>query len=271
MTNSPLRYPGGKGRMYNVILEIMRENDLLDRSYVEPFAGGFGIGIKMLTNEDVGHVILNDADIHIYAFWHCVFFDTTRLIKRIRGTDITLENWTLQKEIYQNYNGRSLLKYGFSAFYLNRTNFSGIIKGGPLGGIAQTSNYKIDCRTNKEGLIAQILAISEFRERVEMFNLDALDFIDQVIIPRIDDLFVNFDPPYVLKGKDLYRNFYNKDDHEMLAAKIIENLNEGQWIMTYDDCDLIKELYAQFNPEEYTLNHYAGKKKTGKELLIRNL
>ena len=163
------------------------------------------------------------------------------------------------------------MEVGFSAFFLNRTNYSGVLKGGPIGGINQKGKYKIDCRFNKPKLIELIKRIGDLRNKVERFNLDVNDFIDQVVNRRRDELFVNFDPPYVSKGEVLYRNYFTENDHKQLAAKIINNLQDVQWIMTYDDCDLIKELYRNYNPTNFNLQYFAGTKRKGNELLITNL
>lgn len=271
MTSSPLRYPGGKGRMYKQILAIMQEYNLFHHIYTEPFAGGFGLGIKLLTDSKVEKAIINDADPHIYEFWKNVFYNSESLIKLIENIEVNIENWKIQKEIYENIEKASSLEIAFSAFYLNRTNYSGVLKGGPLGGMEQKSLYKIDCRMNKERLIKKIQEISTYREKVEIYNKDVSDFIKKIIIPRKEVLFVNFDPPYVIKGYSLYQNYYKEKDHIALSEIILAQLHNLSWIMTYDDCDLIKGLYSQYSPEEFTLNHFAGRKKIGRELLIKNL
>ncbi|MDE5553307.1 MAG: DNA adenine methylase [Malacoplasma sp.] len=271
MISSPLRYPGGKGKLYNQVKQIILDNNLQDKSYTEPFAGGYGIGIKLLLNGDIEHALINDFDFHIAAIWRCIFFETDDFIKLIKDTPINLQTWRQQKEIYNNTENHSLLDVGFSAFFLNRTNYSGVLKGGPIGGTNQEGKYKIDCRFNKSKLIELIKQIGKLRDKVEIFNLDVNDFIDQVIDGRRDELFVNFDPPYVSKGEVLYRNYFTEDDHRQLAAKIINNLQDVQWIMTYDDCDLIKELYKNYNPVNFNLQYVAGTKRIGEELLISNL
>lgn len=271
MITSPLRYPGGKGKLYKQVKQIILDNNLQDRAYTEPFAGGYGIGIKLLLNNDINHAIINDFDYHIYAIWQCIFLHTETFIRLIMNTPINLQTWETQKKIYNDYQNHSLLEVGFSAFFLNRTNYSGVLKGGPIGGIEQSGKYKIDCRFNKQRLIASIQRISTFRNNVEIYNMDINKFIDTIILKRQNELFVNFDPPYVSKGEVLYKNYFNEDDHKQLANKIITNLQDVQWIMTYDDCELIRELYKEFNPQKFNLQYYAGTKRIGNELLITNL
>ena len=270
MISSPLRYPGGKGRLYDMVKKIMQDGNLLARTYVEPFAGGFGIGIRLLTNNDVNRIIINDADRHIYAFWHCVFFDTQNFVNLIRNTEITLENWDRQKQIY-NENNENLLELGFSAFFLNRTNYSGVLSGGPIGGRRQEGKYNLGCRYNREELAKRIEELGKYRDRVEVYNYDAIEFIEREVLHRAEQLFVNLDPPYVQKGPELYRNFYAEEDHRNLAQCIQQNMANAQWIMTYDDCDLIKQLYSDYHFQEIELMHFAGKAKKGKELLIMHL
>lgn len=271
MISSPLRYPGGKGRLYGMVKQIMQDGDLLARTYVEPFAGGFGIGIRLLTNNDVTRIIINDADRHIYAFWHCVFFDTIRLVDLIRNTDINLRNWDIQKRIYNANNEDDLLKLGFSAFFLNRTNYSGVLSGGPIGGRKQDGEYTLGCRYNREILAKKVELLGQYQNQVEVYNYDAIDFIERIVYPRVEEMFVNFDPPYVNKGPVLYKNYYSQEDHINLAHHIQQNMANAQWIMTYDDCPLIRELYAEYDIQEINLIHFAGKTKMGKELLINNI
>lgn len=270
MISSPLRYPGGKGRLYAMVKQIMQDSNLLTRTYVEPFAGGFGIGIRLLTNNEVDRIIINDADRHIYAFWYCVFFDTIKLVNLIRNTEANLTNWDKQKRIY-NDNDTDLLKLGFSALFLNRTNYSGVLSGGPIGGRKQEGKYTIDCRYNREELAKRIEILGEYRNQVEVYNYDAIKFVERIVLPRANELFINFDPPYVNKGPVLYKNHYVEEDHTRLADYIQQNMAMAKWIMTYDDCPLIRQLYAKYNPQEIQLLHFAGKTKVGKELLIKNI
>lgn len=271
MLTSPLRYPGGKGKLYKQVKQIILDNNLQERAYTEPFAGGFGIGIKLLLNNDIQSVIINDFDYHIYAVWYCIFYETEAFVNLINATAINLETWKQQKAVYNGYQNHTLLEIGFSAFFLNRTNYSGVLTGGPIGGMKQTGKYKIDCRFNKKKLIDLIIKIGQYRNQVEIYNLDVNQFIDEIILQRQDELFINFDPPYVTKGEVLYKNYFKDEDHKKLADKIITNLQNAQWIMTYDDCDLIKELYKSFGPQNFNLQYYAGTKRMGNELLISNL
>ena len=264
-TFTPLRYPGGKAKIYNIVKKIIETNNLANKVYVEPFSGGFGLGLKLLMKGDIHRVIINDYDQHIYAFWKCVFCHTTALISKIETTNITIEEWKKQKNIYENFHQYSLIDVGFSTLFLNRTNYSGILKSGPIGGMDQKGEYKIDCRFNKFAIVKLIKSISQFRRCVEIYNYDAIKLIKK-LKPREHELFYNFDPPYVNKGKELYLNSYNDLDHIHLKEEI-KNLNT-EWIMTYDNCELIRNIYSSYSLLEQELNYSVYSKRKVYELMI---
>lgn len=177
---SPLRYPGGKGQMYDTIVQILQDNHLENCNYIEPFAGGAGVALKLLSNGIVKSITLNDFDLSIYAFWYSILYDTERFIRKIITVEINMQEWKKQRIIQLEKENVPLFDLGFSTFFLNRTNRSGIIKGGVIGGKNQDSFYKMDCRFNKKRLIALIEKISTLKDKITIYNLDAEDFIIQV-------------------------------------------------------------------------------------------
>lgn len=264
-TISPLRYPGGKTKLYNKVSKIITENMLQGCTYVEPFVGGAGLAIKLLDNNIVNNLIINDFDYHIYCFWYCVIHHHSELIELINSTPITLVERELQKNIFNNTNKYSMLEVAFSTLFLNRTNRSGVLKAGPIGGQKQDGKYLLNCRFNKEKIIEKILHITQFRDNIELFNLNAIDFIE-IINQNCGQLFVNFDPPYYNKGAELYTNFFVDNDHIQLK-KAIDNVKHP-WITTYDYCEFIENLYQEYRHEIITLSYSAGKSKKGHELLF---
>lgn len=264
---SPLRYPGGKGQMYDKIKQIIHANSLDQKTYVEPFAGGFAVGITLIRNNIVRKAIINDIDFHIYAFWKAVFFKTEKFLEKIESTPINMDEWHKQRSIYNKCNRKSILDAAFATLFLNRTNFSGVLKAGPIGGQNQTGKYKMDCRFPKERISKLIHDISQYKERIEVYNMDANEFITNILKPKQKDLFINFDPPYVKKGKALYTNFYDMNDHRKLKDCIVGNLN-CDWIMTYDNNDFIKSIYKDFFIYEFNLGYSANIHKKGTELFV---
>lgn len=262
---SPLRYPGGKNKLSKFIASICRENNI-NGHYVEPYAGGASVALHLLFNGHVGEVTINDYDRAIYAFWYSVVNDTERFCRKIRNTEVSINSWKKQRKIQKNKdNEKDLLKLGFSTFFLNRTNYSGIIGGGMIGGTLQSGKYKIDCRFNKEELIDRIRFIGIHRKHIHLENLDALDLVKK--IKKDKNTIFYFDPPYYLKGPSLYMNHYSHQDHERVSGEI-KKIKNAKWIVSYDNTSEIKKMYHLCRKKEYTLFHTAYKTRVGKEILF---
>jgi DNA adenine methylase len=263
---SPLRYPGGKRKLANYFMEIFKKNYLLDGDYVESYAGGASIALSLLFGEYVRNIWINDLDKSVHAFWYSVLNDTENLCRLIRNTPVNLDGWKHCKGIQSDMNG-SLLDLGFSAFYLNRTNHSGIISGGVIGGKNQTGKWKIDARYNKTNLISRIEKIARYRHRIHLYNQDAPDFI-QTITPHLTErTLLYFDPPYFVKGQQLlYKSYYQKEDHQAVA-QMIRNL-PFRWIVSYDDAAEIRSLYQDFRSISYFINYSAQDRYSGAEIMF---
>ena len=265
VTDSPLRYPGGKTQLSPFVIDLVRANDLYGGLYAEPFAGGAGIAWRLLLAGDMTEVWLNDIDNAIYCFWDAVLNRPDNLCERILSANVTVEEWSRQR--------RALLDattlpddLAFATLFLNRTNRSGILKGGVIGGKDQTGNYKLDCRFNREGLIEKIQRIHIYREVVRLTRLDAQECIRQweKTLPRRSLL--NIDPPYFTQGRDLYLSFYTPDDHAKLA-KLVRGLKVS-WMLTYDDAPQIEALYRGLSLYRKNLVYYAQEKRRASELLV---
>lgn len=263
---SPLRYPGGKQTLANILACLIRENNLEGGAYAEPYAGGCGAALALLYWEYVKTLLLNDADPCIHALWKSILEHTNDFCKRIRDVPLSTEEWKKQKAIYARRTEHSTLDVGFATFYLNRTNRSGIIKnGGPIGGYDQSGPWKIDARFNRTGLIQRVERIALYRERVIFTGKDAIEFIKD--LPRVSKMFVYLDPPYYAKGSELYLNHYDDKAHTELASFITKQ-SSLQWAMTYDRAARIKKLYKGFRQVPFTFSYSATGRSTGKELLI---
>lgn len=267
---SPLRYPGGKSKIYEKVKHLIENNAMGDRTYVEPFAGGFGIGISLLCDNVVQTAVLNDLDSHIYHFWYSVFHYTDELLKKITDTPITINERETQKAIYRDSTSNDL-DDGFATLFLNRVNFSGVINGGPIGGLLQEGTYKIDCRFKKSEIVKKIENIAILKNRISIYNCDASDLIVNRLQGIIDTAFFNIDPPYVAKGSKLYTNYFREHDHRNLEKVITDHLQHIPWIVTYDDCALIREIYRHYYMLGYSIQHNAGVSKKGRELVIANI
>ena len=264
---SPLRYPGGKAKVANFFQKIIVENNLLDGVYIEPYVGGASVALSLLFNEYVSRIIINDKDRSIYASWYSVLFDTENLCRLIHDTPITMNSWYQQKDIQKNKETVELLDLGFSTFFMNRTNRSGILNAGVIGGNSQTGNYKIDARFKKDDLIRRIYRIAEYSGRISLYNEDAVLLTQQLIETLPEKSIFYFDPPYYVKGKGLYLNYYNDEDHRNIANMISQIIN-SKWIVTYDSVSFIMELYNNFRQQKFELNYSASNSGKGQEVMI---
>lgn len=265
-THTPLRYPGGKTRLTPYVSELFLSNDLIDGHYIEPYAGGAGLAISLLVNGIARYIHLNDLDASIFSVWHSIIHETEQLCKYIANVDINMDEWHKQKEIQRNKSTVDPLTLGISTLFLNRTNRSGIINGGAIGGQNQTGNYKIDARFTRKTLIDKIKLIAFYKTRIKIYNEDACSFLQNTVSELPQKSLVNLDPPYYVKGQALYQNSYTHKDHEKIS-RIIPNLKQ-YWIVTYDNVDQIKDLYAQYTPLEFKLSYSVQKKYRGKEILL---
>ncbi len=214
---SPLRYPGGKSVLYPIISSTIKLNKMNHCIYVEPFAGGASIAWSLLVDSVVDNVVINDADKAVYSFWRAIMESTQWFIEKIKATPITLEEWRKQRDILRGAKKYSK-ELGFAMFFLNRTNRSGILDAGSIGGYSQSGEYKIDCRFNKDVLIEKILKIAQYRSKVKVYNQNIFVFLRRFLPQKCGnrDLFIYFDPPYYEKGQRLYMNRFSGKDHERL-------------------------------------------------------
>lgn len=266
---SPLRYPGGKAVLAIFLKDVIELNNMGGCTYAEAYAGGAGAALDLLISNKVRNILLNDIDPHIFSFWNSILNNTDEFVERIRATDVNINNWLIQQEIYLNHSNYNELEVGFSTFFLNRCNRSGILtKAGPIGGMNQTGNYLIDARFNKKELINRIKLISQYSNRIQTFNLDATEFIEIIYNNfNINNTLLYLDPPYYKKGKTLYLNFYNHQDH----IKIADKLNQSEdlsWIVSYDNVSEIQNIYKQYRTTSFNLNYSLQDTKKGNELMI---
>jgi DNA adenine methylase len=264
---TPLRYPGGKQKLTPFINEILETNDLIDGQYVEPYAGGAGVAIELLLSGRVKRVILNDASFAVYAFWRSIVDEPEKFCRKISAASLTIPEWRRQKEIMLNPEGASLLDLGFSLFFMNRCNRSGIPTAGVIGGYAQTGQWKIDARFTKKELIKRVEAIAEHSDKFVLSCMDAEKFILQKVNKLTGKTLVYLDPPYFEKSPRLYLNSYVPEDHTRIAKLIRKELKQN-WIVSYDNAPQILKAYAGEKSFVYDLQYNAGKVRLGKELFV---
>lgn len=261
---SPLRYPGGKSCIFPFVSNLFYENNLIGVSYAEPYAGGAGLALRLLFEEYVDHIYINDLDRSLYAFWNSIIYRPDEFCTWIDDVEISIDNWLKYKDIQNNSSAADDFELAKSTFFLNRTNISGVIKGGVIGGRSQIGKYKINARFKKQDLIDRIQKIAAFKNRITVSNLDGLLFINKMN-KKTKDVFIYLDPPYYQKGADLYMNFYSKKDHQELS-KYVHKMKK-KWMVSYDNHDFILNLYAEKRKVMYQLSQ-AASNRVGDEILI---
>lgn len=261
---SPLRYPGGKLKVVDYIKRLYEVNDLCGGTYIEPYAGGASVALGLLFSKYADRIKINDINLSIYAFWYSVLNETEALCRLIVDTPVTMEVWQRQHELQKHKEDAGLLKLGFSTFFLNRTNRSGILNGGVIGGKEQTGAYKMDARYNKNNLIERIERVAKYADLIDLTSMDAVELIKRY--KPTAKTFCYLDPPYYVKGRDLYLNYYNEEDHKAIADAMKKY--KGKWIISYDSVPFLQELYKDYRQQEYYLSYSAGNPSKGKELMV---
>ncbi len=262
---SPLRYPGGKAALAGFFGNLIGRLGIRSATYVEPYAGGAGAGIALLRQDVVQRLVINDVDPAVYCFWVSVIGHSERFAAKIADTPLDVDEWRRQKEIYRAADESDPLSLGFAFFYLNRTNRSGILNAGPIGGVNQDGNYKIGARFNRDQLAQRVAAIGALAPRITVLSLDGISVVHRYAPDT--SAFVYVDPPYVDMGGSLYLNAFTHRDHADLAGTLSQQ-PDGNWVVTYDPSDFIRQLYRDHPVREYQLSYSAHRTGKARELLI---
>jgi DNA adenine methylase len=265
---SPLRYPGGKGRLSGFVQRIFEGNKLLDGHYAEPYAGGAAVAISLLLLEYASHIYINDISKPVYLFWKAVLEDTDALCKKISDKKVTVEEWKRQRNIQRHTGDHSRVAVAFSTFFLNRTNRSGIIgSGGMIGGNDQTGEWKLDARYNKPELISRIEAIAAYANRIRVSNKDAEQFLKDTVPFLPPKSLIFLDPPYFGQGHALYENHYLPEDHARVAQTVTKKLRR-KWMISYDNHPQIRKAYRGYPKLAYSLRYSAARNYEGSEIMF---
>lgn len=268
---SPLRYPGGKGRLGPWLAQVIQANNLSGGWYIEPYAGGAGAALYLLLEGHVDHVVINDDDPLISAFWHSVVAETEAFAAMIESTPVTMEERRRFEQVVLDHSRYPILEVGFAAFFLNRTSRSGILSGGVIGGKNQVGSYKLDARFNRRTLATRVRAIGARRDQITVLGMDALELLESARWGLPQNCLIYLDPPYFEKGSQLYNNHYARSDHREIAA-LARSINHPL-IITYDDCPEIRGLYRSLPHVEFSLRYstHTSRPRATELLIYSNL
>ena len=231
---SPLRYPGGKGKILKQLVPHFPEHI---GTMIEPFAGGAAASLAMLFAGRAERIILNDLDSGVYAFWTSVLEYTEKLLNAVCDIQGTREEFLRAKRTLDRPVEHSTVELAAAFLTANQLAFSGITKAGIAGDYKRRWNYK--------KVTDRIRRIAAYKERITVMHMDALQVIEEFYWDADNCLFI--DPPYVLQGKQLYREWYETEDHKRLAG-LIRDLTLSypgcaKIVVTYDACPETEEYY----------------------------
>lgn len=266
---SPFRYPGGKGFLTGFLNAEVEKLGNCKRQYVEPFAGGAGAALNLLSKNQVDHVHLNDLDIRVHSAWKAVLEENDRFIDAVKTCDVSLKTWEWAKSFVDQPGQSYSFDLGFATFFVNRTSRAGIISGsGPIGGYKQSGTWKIDARFYRETMMERIKWVGRNAERISLYRLPVVDFLEQCekMLPSKNTLYF-IDPPYVKIGSRLYLDGMLDGGHERLA-KYINESRLTNWIITYDDHPLVRDLYKKYSIRHLQVNYSLGRTRKENEVLI---
>lgn len=239
---SPLRYPGGKSLLADYILSKIQINTT--KTLVSPFAGGASVELALLDAGVIEQLVLNDLDFGIYSLFWTIQNEPNVLIDRLKHVSPTHNDYfNAQEEVKNDYAGCTIFEAAWSTLLLNRLAYSGIYKANPLGGRKGTKEGLLS-RWNPANLIKRIEKIHSLSDRIKILNIDACELIEEMYWNPNTTILI--DPPYVQQGKQLYRCFYENDDHLKLNV-LLESLYQGfpgaDIILCYDNDPFIEKNY----------------------------
>ncbi len=265
---TPLRYPGGKAKLSLFVKRLVEMNGLLDGEYVEPYAGGAAIAVELLLQDYISKIHINDISRPIFAFWKSVLDHTDELSRLVKDTPLSIRSWDRQKKVFAARDNHDDVEVGFATFFLNRTNRSGILNGGMIGGREQNGVWKINARYNAQDLVMRIQAIARLRKQIHLSQTDALEFLRKKITKLPDNALIYLDPPYFEKGKALYYDFYQRSDHERVAQFVQGRVRRPRWIVSYDNVTAIRKLYVDCRSITYNIGYSARERRDGAEVMF---
>lgn len=263
---SPLRYPGGKTRAISKIMPLVPDGI---HEYREPFVGGGSVLFAFFEQfgTDIAAYWINDLNYDLFCFWKYAREANDELVS---GVNHLKSKYRHGRRLYQHLRQPKNMKSDFDRavrfFIMNRITFSGVMDSGGYSSQSFKGRFT-------ESSIERLSLIDEVLQHVHVTHGD----YEEVVQAPGDDVFIFLDPPYYsatdsklygVKG-DLHTGF----DH-VRFAEVMRNCGH-RWLITYDDSDYIRDLFAfaDIIPWElqYGMNNYKqGKAAKGREVFIKN-
>jgi DNA adenine methylase len=181
---------------------------------------------------------------------------------------VTIDAWYHWRAVMMGQAPSTDLERGFATLFMNRTNRSGILKGGVIGGKAQSGAYKVGARFMRDELCLRLERIGQYAHAINVYEEDAYRLLVRCHQFLPSKSLVYLDPPYYVKGAGLYRNFYKHDDHAQIARLLGSARFRRPWVVSYDNADEIRVMYDYANSFTYGLQYTAQRRYTGSEIMF---
>jgi DNA adenine methylase len=277
-----IRYPGGKSKLKNQIKKLFPEEMLLHLwanharwSYHEPFLGSGEMAFSIIQDEILpfsSRIILSDIDYHLICLWKSILHAPKELCELVEEFIPSAEIFYKYKEM-DNVRNIEPVQAGFQKLALHQMSFSGLgyMAGGPLGGKSQSSSkYLVNCRWNPAVLCHKIMVLHKALSRYPNLTIACRSF-EWNLKQATAKSFCYLDPPYYVKGPELYRYSMDQNAHCKLAD-LLKN-TASSWALSYDDAPEVKQLYdgwTSINSIDAKYSIWSGEKgkPKNKEILI---
>lgn len=247
---SPFRYPGGKTWLVPRIRQWLASLSYQPAEFIEPFAGGAIIGLTVAAEGLADHVTLVELDEAVAAVWQTIIHDDGGgewLAERIVSFDLTHES---AKNVLTQL-PRSTRERAFQTIIKNRVNRGGILAPG-AGMIKGGENGKgLLSRWYPETLQRRILEIVKLRDRITFIHGDGMEVLRKNI-DREEAVFF-LDPPYTASGKQAGSRLYSHSNLNHGLLFDIADLLTGDFLMTYDDAEEVRQLASSRNFDLQTI------------------
>jgi len=272
-----LRYPGGKSKLLSHITphiteQIEQNENILN--YCEPFIGSGAVTYNILKKKNhIKKIILNDKDYTLSCLWNSILFDFEELEEKILHYQPSVVDFFHFKEVLTR-SEESLLEenkvdLSLKKLAIHQMSYSGlgVRAGGPIGGKKQKSSYNISCRWSPKSIIKKFTRLRRtlLEYQISSNKVYCMDY-KKIIKKANEHTIMYLDPPYYLKGRDMYACSFNDKDHEELAQALFHT--KSKWILSYDDCEEIKDLYKWTYISDFDAKYYIKTIRNKKEILI---
>jgi DNA adenine methylase len=249
-----LRYPGSKAKLAAQILPTVPDAFRAARctgghgdvaaEYREPFFGSGALGLEVISRLQKDTCVwINDLDPGVYAIWLSVVHDVRPLEQAIAAFRPTVDAFRRLKADDGATTGDTV-RDALHKIALHRMSVSGFgaKSGGPMGGRSQRGECHVASRWNPSSIITAVRRahriLWRFKDRLRITNLHFRDVIDGAGVRSL----IYLDPPYYVKGSQLYANHMTDAEHVELAAML--RSTTAEWRLSYDDCERVRDLYS---------------------------